>query len=665
MLKATRNAVATALIVGGTLLTVLAGPAQAQCPGDCNGNGMVSPGENQKVISIILLCPCTTGIGGEAAGCAAIPGTDKQCTSADRSTPGGGQVPNGCISAGELQAIISNVINFETGCPPGAVPTSTPTTPAAVSTSTPTNTPINTVTFTLPPGDTATPTNTPANTATPTNTPIDTATFTLPPANTATPTNTPTSTPTATQGGSTTPPIGIHSISLLPGRPLCRGMCVGGSAPGRRCEFDGGSSGCGGGTCQNKVCYGGAMPGTTCVSSFACGAANGCASTPLTGSCAVVQGKIVTPRLPLLGSLMFDIGAPDANGVAIVKIPAASTQLDAQVVSGIGFACVTQGADAMGIIDCDGGSMNIDQLLEIDHNTSPSGVCMRGSNAGGACTMDSQCPGVSTTGACNLFNSGPANGLPDDATCTRTIMLPDGSSSIACPEGERVCVGGVNVGRPCLNDPDCPSSTCSATKCGSGPNVGMACTEDVECPQSRCASYICRGGSNNGNVCDANDDCPSGVCIPCSGNDTATNHTGVCRSPTRFTQSGTFAPGAMLIPVPLAIQLLDTDGSQNGPDALPCTADDTPDAPPAPVTVVLGTGKATLKVYDANNLNNDQIAPGALCSGLPCVAELTGGAFSCATLATSVTAGGRIVGGFPAADTLAGDIATVFQFESQ
>ena len=703
------RALRSIIIVSAAFATLGASTGGAVCVGDCNRNGDVTVDELLIMVNIALgnapVTDCEAGdengdgmitieeilkaVNAALSGCPPTPTPTITNRATATDTPTGTPTQTLTTSPTTSATLTSTETATGTHTPAPQTPTNTPTeTSTAAKTATPnaTDTPTSTSSTTLTTSPTASPTLTPTQTGTatsapiptgseaatdtptgtpttshtgsPTGTPTDTPTASTP--NTPTSTSTPTQTPTTTQGG-----IGQHSFNLVSGRPLCRGMCVGGPVPGRRCQFDAGASGCGGGTCQDKICYGGANPGMSCSNDFQCGAIDGCRQSPLTGSCAIVQGKIVTPRLPLLGSLLLDIGAPDGSGVATVTIPAALTRLDAQQVTGIGFACVTQGANATGIIDCNGGSDNIDQLLEIDHNTGTSDVCMRGSNAGGACTMQSECPGVSQTAACNLFNSGPANGLPDDPSCTAMLALPDGTASVACPEGERVCVSGVNQGIPCLGDPDCPGSTCSATQCGDGPNVGMACTQDSDCPQSRCASFICRGGTNNGNFCTLDTDCPSGVCIPCSSNDAATSHTGVCNSPLKFTQSGTFGPGALLVAVPLAIQLLDIDGSQNGPDALPCTSDDTPDSPPAPVTVVLGTGKATIKVYDANNENNNQIAPGAMCSGLPCAVELTGSAFNCTTLATSVTAGGRIVGGFPALDTLAGDIATTFQFESQ
>jgi len=98
------------------LLTILcASAATAACVGDCNGNGSVTAGELTKIISIINLCD------GVPAGCTAIPGTDKQCTNADRNG-------NGVISAAELTLIISNINSFATGCPPDSgSPTAAPT----------------------------------------------------------------------------------------------------------------------------------------------------------------------------------------------------------------------------------------------------------------------------------------------------------------------------------------------------------------------------------------------------------------------------------------------------------------------------------------------------------------------------------------------------------
>lgn len=113
-----RNFLGGAFAVGvaGFLIVSSAMPREsaAVCVGDCNNNGAVTAGELTKIISIINLCD------GAAAGCAAVPGSDKQCTNADRNG-------NGVISAGELTLIIQNINTFASGCAPDAGPTATPT----------------------------------------------------------------------------------------------------------------------------------------------------------------------------------------------------------------------------------------------------------------------------------------------------------------------------------------------------------------------------------------------------------------------------------------------------------------------------------------------------------------------------------------------------------
>jgi len=118
---------AAGVVVWLGVLTFAARAATAACVGDCNNNGTVTAGELTKVISIINLCD------GAATGCAAIPGSDKQCTNADRNG-------NGVISAGELTLIISNINSFASGCPSQVVtPTPTPTVTPLLPTATPTS----------------------------------------------------------------------------------------------------------------------------------------------------------------------------------------------------------------------------------------------------------------------------------------------------------------------------------------------------------------------------------------------------------------------------------------------------------------------------------------------------------------------------------------------
>jgi hypothetical protein len=118
------------MIVGavGVLGILLAATgARGACPGDCNNNGVVSAGDLTKIVRIINLCD------GAAAGCAAISGSDKQCTNADLNG-------NSTLTVDELVAVINNVIHFATGCGPTPTATLTPTAAPATQTPTPTAT---------------------------------------------------------------------------------------------------------------------------------------------------------------------------------------------------------------------------------------------------------------------------------------------------------------------------------------------------------------------------------------------------------------------------------------------------------------------------------------------------------------------------------------------
>jgi hypothetical protein len=96
-LIAVAMALACILLAGGFFQATT---AQAACGGDCSGDGEVSPAELNRIVSIINLC------GGVAAGCPAVPGADKQCTSADADE-------DGTISAGELTRVIDEDVLAE------------------------------------------------------------------------------------------------------------------------------------------------------------------------------------------------------------------------------------------------------------------------------------------------------------------------------------------------------------------------------------------------------------------------------------------------------------------------------------------------------------------------------------------------------------------------
>ena len=218
---------------------------------------------------------------------------------------------------------------------------------------------------------------------------------------------------------------------------------------------------------------------------------------------------------------------------------------------------------------------------------------------------------------CNLANSGAANGLPDDATCTASAPQPGGGTSFACKEGTMQCSGGTNDGTLCTSNANCTGGgTCSFCNIGSG------------------------GGP----------------------------HPAVCNSPQVVQLGGSFAAGDVAVSLPLALTIegapAPTPPADWGADHLPCTADDTA-APSPPVTALLSTGTNTIFVYDVGNTSGAKISPTSTCGGVPCVAQITGAGISCSTLVGGSATGLKFGGGFPAVDSPAGDIATIFQFTAQ
>jgi hypothetical protein len=681
-------------------LALTGSPANAVLQGDCENDGSTFIGNVQQCVNIFL-----------------NPALYANCTACD-------QMADGSVDIADVQGAANCFLNpvainclMVTPVPTATqavsptntpVPTSTPTNTVPAPTNTPTNTvpaPTNTPTNTVP-APTSTPSNTiPAPTNTPTNTPVPTST----PTNTQGEVNTPT--PTATIDSSQ--PAFDATVEVLGGGGLaaqCQGTCASGPRQGLACAASSQCRVCNGGTnagnacvtngqcpgstcsaaapCSNQSCRGGPYNGISCTSGTDC---TGCnpnnvctgASTPLAcctgtdagtcpvvGSCALVQNPLFAVRLGLNGVCAprvapdvacvvdadcpagktcqasgFDLqGFDQGGGRYSLLIPEESLFLPPSVVSGIGTVCVVAGGDGVGTLDCTGGLPNLNFTLSVDHNTTPAFTCLDGTRKGMTCSTAADCPGLQAfcspstntcaSGAnqgmactsnadCPAFapcnndpttspvagNGGPANGLPDDPDCMNTFIAPTGMIDYACLEGTR--------------------------QCEDGPNDGMVCTSDGDCPESTCG----------------------GLC------NTASQHPATCNSPTVVEIGGTFAPGDMVVTLPLAISILDSP-AQFGADGLACTGDDMPPNPPAAVPVALSTGLNSINVYDAANSPGLSISPGATCGGgLPCVAQVDGQGLSCQELLTSGSLSGVIMGGgFPALDTAAGDIATVFQF---
>jgi len=94
-------------------------------------------------------------------------------------------------------------------------------------------------------------------------------------------------------------------------------------------------------------------------------------------------------------------GATDGSGRRQIVIPAGGTHFNPTVIAGVTF-CVRPGGDGSGVIDCDGGELNYNNTVQLDHNTSNP-------------------PGAN-------------GGLPQDPSCTASFANPGGQVSNASLE---------------------------------------------------------------------------------------------------------------------------------------------------------------------------------------------------------------------------------------
>lgn len=86
-----------ALFATACIALAMEGRASAICHGDCGKDGSISSADLQRIVSIINLCD------GNPAGCAAVPGSDKQCMTADYDA-------SGDITAAELTRIVKEEV---------------------------------------------------------------------------------------------------------------------------------------------------------------------------------------------------------------------------------------------------------------------------------------------------------------------------------------------------------------------------------------------------------------------------------------------------------------------------------------------------------------------------------------------------------------------------
>ena len=101
-----RMALMSALLMGS-----LPARAGAVCHGDCTGDGAVSAADLSRIAAIVALCD------GAPAGCAAVPGANKQCPSADFD--GDGKVTGGDLTQIEKEEVLGASPDCEGGTPLG------------------------------------------------------------------------------------------------------------------------------------------------------------------------------------------------------------------------------------------------------------------------------------------------------------------------------------------------------------------------------------------------------------------------------------------------------------------------------------------------------------------------------------------------------------------
>src|SRR5437868_690810 len=135
-------------------------------------------------------------------------------------------------------------------------------------------------------------------------------------------------------------------------------------------------------------------------------------------------------------------------------------------------------------------------------------LCSGGTNAGAACTSDSQCPGGTCLGT-TIPPTGSHSGKVEGETIYYRTTLAFSTAPDACGyEGGSLCI-----------DPPGPTgcTDVTPTKKTCQPVGGALCTTDADCPGvcvdggGGCPSgtNCCSTGTNTGEVCTTDADCPN------------------------------------------------------------------------------------------------------------------------------------------------------------
>ena len=400
---------------------------------------------------------------------------------------------------------------------------------------------------------------------------------------TATPTQPPPPTITATAQPPTATAVPVATNTPLPGVPTNTPV------PGVTATSTGAS-----GTTPTPTAGGGATPIGTVVIQLG------------PGSQAILQTRVSQlDPLSLSGHVTLEIGAPDANGVAPIVVPADGTHIDPVPVTGVGTACVVLTRDGIGSVDCDGGSAGYDLSFFADHDTTPGAA----------------------------GNSGSANGLPDDPECDDSFTYADGSVSSACLEGS-----------PCddtspAKHPGACNSPTVMTSTNSYPAGGMQLVigQRISVLQSGQTAQL----GPDGQPCTA-DDAPGIVTESTSVLTTGSAQILLYDATNNANISSRIGPGSL------------TTCTAGGPA---CPAGETCFEEPLPPT---NTTQPTCSASSA--LCRCRIR----CGAKGCAAAGQGAVASCPSLASGVASGSIIGGGFPSIDlNPLGDAVITFQFVAQ
>lgn len=219
------------------------------------------------------------------------------------------------------------------------------------------------------------------------------------------------------------------------------------------------------------------------------------------------------------------------------------------------------------------------------------GECQGGTNHGGPCLVPADCPGSGATcanpaqcvniefrpstqsaptnatfevGLYAVNNSQPPTPIPALVNIQGIDLILSWSPSeiqlLGTSDPCHMCDGGSNADRYCINDAQCPGSSCvppdsCGRGCVGGVNAGVFCDADSDCPGSVCGDFgsFCLANTYHWALSSFPDDCSlDGVNAPCPGgpeNDGDAFYEAV----SQFFCSGASAPPAMSTPEGLLV----------------------------------------------------------------------------------------------------------------